>query len=677
MATTTDLSSSSGTSAGATACGRTSTPSSDLFVETDSEESSFGDDDQKTTGERDTTTSEASSSTVVSLLERLKAPKKSELTRKRKIFTNPREHGMRKKRPSCSSNPKSVTPSQRVKEFPNECLTVSARTLFCEACRQEVSLRRCIVKNHIASSRHLKMKDSLKERKGRDVDIAKSLKQYDEEQHPSGECLPEKQRIYRIKVLSSFLKAGVPLNKIDSFRDVFEEGGYRLACRRTMSDHIPFIRSQEISLIKDEIAQKNVGVIFDGTTRLGEALAIVVRFVDDWEVKQRLIRLQLLTKTMTGEEIARELVHTISTEYDVSGDRLVATMRDRASANGVAMRTLKVLFPYVLDVGCYSHTLDHIGEHFDVPNLEDFTRLWISLFSHSPRTRLEWKNETGKAMASYSETRWWSRWEVYHQILVQFGDVTPFLEKHNEIAPITRTKLLDLLHDARKKAFLQMELAAVVDAGEPFVKSTYTLEGDGPLVFKCYDHIQILKAGIDNPHYPNVTAIAENLSTREHSAQQWTQYAAKCVKPGIDYFKSKFCSDESQLKDTLDAFKAARLFVPHRLVEMSADTTAIDSLSAFPFLNHHTLNNLKQEFTTYVALAQDVSPDYDTLSWWKGHSHDLPYWSAAAQNVILVQPSSATSERVFSLLKASFGPQQDCSLQDYVESSLMLQFNKR
>ena len=190
MATTTGPSSSSRTSAGATACGRTSTPSSDLFVETDSEESSFGDDDQETTGERDTTTSEASSSTVVSLLERLKAPNKSELTRKRKIFTNPREHGMRKKRPSCFSNPKSVTPSQRVKEFPNECLTVSARTLFCEACRQEVSLRRSIVKNHIASSRHLKMKDSLQERKGRDVDIAKSLKQYYEEQHPSGDvCL--------------------------------------------------------------------------------------------------------------------------------------------------------------------------------------------------------------------------------------------------------------------------------------------------------------------------------------------------------------------------------------------------------------------------------------------------------------------------------------------------------
>ena len=54
-------------------------------------------DDQETTDERETsqtseTTSEAtqaSSSKVVSLLDGLRAPKKSELTRKRKIFTNP------------------------------------------------------------------------------------------------------------------------------------------------------------------------------------------------------------------------------------------------------------------------------------------------------------------------------------------------------------------------------------------------------------------------------------------------------------------------------------------------------------------------------------------------------------------------------------------------------------
>ena len=190
-----------------------------------------------------------------------------------------------------------------------------------------------------------------------------------------------------------------------------------------------------------------------------------------------------------------------------------------------------------------------------------------------------------------------------------------------------------------------MELAAVVDAGEPFVKSTYILEGDGPLVFKCYDQIQILKAGIDNPHYPNVIAPAQRLSTRGHTSQQWTQYTTRCVQPGIDYFKSKFCSDSSQLKGVLDAFKAARLFVPHRFVEMNTDTTAVDFLSAFPFLNHQSiLTNLMGELPTYLALAQHITPYYYTLNWWKGHAHELPYWSTAVQNVVLIQPSSASSD---------------------------------
>ena len=56
-----------------------------------------------------------------------------------------------------------------------------------------------------------------------------------------------------------------------------------------MSDLVPFILQEEQAQIKDEISDKAVGV--DGTTRLGEALAIVLRFVSEsWSVEQRLIR---------------------------------------------------------------------------------------------------------------------------------------------------------------------------------------------------------------------------------------------------------------------------------------------------------------------------------------------------------------------------------------------------
>ena len=68
---------------------------------------------------------------------------------------------------------------------------------------------------------------------------------------------------------------------MDIFRDLLEENGTRLAGRRSLSDLVPFIREQEVAQIRQEIAGRKVSVIIDGTTRLGEALVIVLRFVTD------------------------------------------------------------------------------------------------------------------------------------------------------------------------------------------------------------------------------------------------------------------------------------------------------------------------------------------------------------------------------------------------------------
>ena len=284
--------------------------------------------------------------------------------------------------------------------------------------------------------------------------------------------------------MSTFLKAGIPLTKIDRLRELLEEHAYSLTDRRGMCDLIPFILMKEQQQIKAELQGKNVSVIFDGTTRLGEALVIVLRFLDNFVIKQRLVRFLTLTKSMTGEEIARELINVLSVEYGISSDKVLASMRDRASANGVAMRTIQIVYSKVLDVGCYSHTINLVGEKFRTPNLDSFVRLWVSLFSHSPRARLLWRNRTGKAVISYSPTRWWSRWEVMSSLMTSFGDVAPFLESNPELSPTTNQKLLEMLQNSTTKSFIQVELAAVVDAGEAFVKATYTLEGDGPLVLK-------------------------------------------------------------------------------------------------------------------------------------------------------------------------------------------------
>ena len=56
---------------------------------------------------------------------------------------------------------------------------------------------------------------------------------------------------------------------------------------------------------------------------------------------------------------------------------------------------------------------------------------------------------------------------------------------------------------------------------------------------------------------------------------------------------------------------------------------------------------------------------------------DLPSWSAAVEKLVLVQPSSAAAERVFSLLVTMFCDQQHDTLEDMIKAALMLRVNGR
>ena len=75
---------------------------------------------------------------------------------------------------------------------------------------------------------------------------------------------------------------------------------------------------------------------------------------------------------------------------------------------------------------------------------------------------------------------------------------------------------------------------------------------------------------------------------------------------------------------------------------------AYGQLRIFPFLDDDvTVNALKQELPVFRAAAEDVT-EVDPAKWWKNHADELPSWSSAVAKVLLVHPSSAAAERVFS-----------------------------
>ena len=171
-------------------------------------------------------------------------------------------------------------------------------------------------------------------------------------------------------------------------------------------------------------------MIFDGSTRLGEAVVIIVQFAQYDEerrlfvIKQRIVSMQMLTKSLNAQELARELVVCLANELQITPYQLLSVMRVGVAVDGAALAHLRFAFPTFLDVTCFAHTIDNVGKHFDLPALDAFSELWVRLFSHSAAAKLRWQQLTGKSMRSYSPTRWWSRWEVHNQCL-QYGRKFP------------------------------------------------------------------------------------------------------------------------------------------------------------------------------------------------------------------------------------------------------------
>jgi len=93
------------------------------------------------------------------------------------------------------NDPKNVKPIDRVKQYDSDYFQVSAKKLFCSACREEVSTKKSITDNHINSVKHQKGKERLTSKKKGEQSIVEALKRYDTSEHRKGETLPDSVRI--------------------------------------------------------------------------------------------------------------------------------------------------------------------------------------------------------------------------------------------------------------------------------------------------------------------------------------------------------------------------------------------------------------------------------------------------------------------------------------------------
>lgn len=637
---------------------------------------------------------------IESHLRSLPSLKRSELQRDRVTKVNKApEKRRRHERKRGENNPKNVSTFDRISKFPGEFFESRSGRLYCGACSEFLSMNLTTLKTHIRTRKHEGGKARRKQGKLKEAAITEALRT-DSQKHKVGNMLPEEERVYRVKVVDSFLRAGIPLSKVNELRELLEAGGHRLTRSSGLSELIPAVHAMarkdlRADLGLDEpgvasVASRFYSVIFDGSTRQGEAIAIIIRYVNEkWDIVQRLARIDIVARAVTANQLSQVLMESLYTDLQLRGQQVLAMMRDGASVNGAAIRNLQAFMPKMMDITCFAHTLDNVGSHFNTPFLDDFAQAWVRLFSSSWTARLRWKERTGQSMKTVSNTRWWSWWELLHQLLLSFGDVEPFLDDNEDVAPKTMDRLRVMLADENTKRRLKLELAAVVDVGKHFVTATYDLEGDSGLALSCYQRMQAVcnacQVNIAQMHFANLHAVALEVSaqTPDVTAAWAENYGRQSVRDAVHWFLEKF---NVQFYTTMRAFKAARMMCPATVHSLGVTPAAVQQLRAFPFLDDDEIvSNLADELPLYLATADGTSFVEDDLrklsdlkvKWWRDHAGALPHWSQAVKKVLLVQPSSAAAERVFSVLNSTFGDQQEHALRDYLECAVMLQYNNR
>ena len=621
-------------------------------------------------------------------LQDLEVAEGAAIARKRSFARTSKEvsSGKRTRVAHGESTKAAVNPATRIQEFPEQYLKADGGKLVCTACHSEVSLKKSIVAAHVKTDRHKLGKERIQKEQNRQGLVREAFRNYQDRRNKglSGTGLttavPLDVSVRRIEVVRSFLQAGIPLAKLDYMRPLLESStSLALTESSHMAQYIPFVLEEEQSLIKKDLSTATAcTVTFDGSTRLGEALAIIIRYIDsEWAIQQRLVRFHTLAKSLNASQLARELLTCILTQLNVKEDMLVGAVRDGAAVNGAAIRHVKeIMYPDVVDIVCASHTLDNIGKHFQTATLDEFVQSWIALFSRSPAARLVWKEQTGTTIKSCNNTRWWSEWEVKNQLLTVFGDVPDFLQ-NLDACPANRDRLLAILNSPQRSAELRMQLAIVVDAALPFVRKTYLMEGDGDIVVDAYNNLQEIATAAVLKHYPNTHAMASKIAGGDgERCTELIQQAERCIQPAINFYLRKFNQIGSPMFETVHIYKAIRIFCPVQAHNLQPGIASVDQLRRIPMLNSdaHILS-LKDELPAYLVAVAQVQKCENRLSWWSEQNH-LPNWQKAARIVFSLVPSSAAAERVFSLLQAATSPSQGSLLDDNLEAMLTIQFNR-
>lgn len=302
-------------------------------------------------------------------------------------------------------------------------------------------------------------------------------------------------------MVQTFLLSGTPLRHLEYFRPLLLRHGLNVPDASDLSaTYIPRVEEREMSTLREELKGAFVGIAFDGTSRLGEAVNITGRFcTSDFVVETRLLRFITTKLHLKAPQFCSLITRVICSELAMNPDKLVAMSRDSALVNGAACRLLsQASFSSAEVILCISHTLNNVGSRIEFDTLQRFMTPWLELVGgRNPHRGAQalWRTKVHpQKVPGYSAVRWYASAEIQFVLAANFDKLVPFLQELDELqyGDATRKKLHDILDDPAERDRLRLQLAAMLDM-RVLVQTTYELEGDRLEILLMHSRVERLR----------------------------------------------------------------------------------------------------------------------------------------------------------------------------------------
>ncbi|CAB1106310.1 unnamed protein product [Ectocarpus sp. CCAP 1310/34] len=389
----------------------------------------------------------------------------------------------------------------------------------------------------------------------------------------------------------------------------------------------------------------------------------------------------MLKKSMTGADIAGEVNRIVTHQFRLDPNNCRAVMGDSCAANLLAMDSLLLVFRFAVVIPCFSHTFNNIGKQLVCEEIDVFLGKLHTLLSHSAFAKDLFRKEVGVRAPETPGHRWGSRFERDEVIAVNWPGAVKFM----------RDDLAKLRDDGKAQSLvLQLQLALTVDVGRIITSATIFLEGDMPLAHKTYNVIERVRNKLELPEdgifsedvpLPNVAALVAKEVGQGDDMGATADLIQSEMQDMLDalrrYAHERIGShSEAKLAETMKLFKAAKLtdFTYMKTHKYSNDE--IRSLSVFPFVDDDMMDGLLKEKNDFYVAATDTDTDYDNMTFWSDNKKNLPTWHELVLDVVLLQPSSAFMERVFSILRCCFSERQESVYSDRICASALLKYSR-